>query len=237
MRYKTNAKHNVLVIPDLQEPYAHPDAVEFLRTVGTEYDCDEVVCIGDEVDQHAMSRFDPHPEADGPGVELTKAIRKMQPYYEEFPDVKVCHSNHTRRVYKKLFHAGIPKAYFKDVADWMEAPEGWVWKNSWEIDGVRYEHGDAAGGINAHRSLAIARMQPVVIGHHHASGGVQYIANDTRVIFGMNVGCLIDFKSHAFEYARSAKYKPTLGCGVVLQGTPHFIPMKTNARGRWTRYL
>ena len=227
-------KTTVLVISDLQVPFQHKDSYRFLEAVYRDMVCDEVVCVGDEVDQHAMSRFDPHPEADGPGVELRKAIKQLKPLYEMFPNVKVCHSNHTRRMYKKAFHAGIPKAYIKDVADWMEAPEGWKWANQWEIDNVIYEHGDNAGGIYAHRNLAITNRKSTVIGHHHSHGGISFVANNDSVIYGMNTGCLIDVKSLAFEYGKGYRFKPTLGCGVVDRGTPYFIPLHTNKAGRWT---
>jgi hypothetical protein len=234
MRYNTKGASNVLVISDMQVPFEHRDAYRFLCEVDSEYECDTYVCIGDEVDQHALSTFDPHPEADGPGVELRKSIRKMQRYYERFPDMMVCHSNHTRRVYKKLAFANIPKAYFKEVAEWMEAPEGWVWENEFVIDGVRYEHGDAHGGEYAAKHACKTNRQSTVIGHHHSHAGIAWTANHTDAIFGMNVGCLIDNNALAFTYGRMFKFKPTLGCGVVIKGIPQFIPMKTTKAGRWT---
>jgi len=45
----------VLVISDLQYPFAHKDSLAFLKAVNRKYKCNEVVCIGDEVDMHAIS--------------------------------------------------------------------------------------------------------------------------------------------------------------------------------------
>ncbi len=233
----SKGKHNVLVIPDLQVPFEHKDALAFCSAVAEAIDADKIVCIGDEVDQMALSRFDPDPEADGAGPELRKALKRMQAWYRQFPEVQVATSNHTGRVQKAAFKAGIPEAYLRPIRDWMEAPEGWTWEDNFEIDGVRYEHGDAQGGMYAARNLAIRNRQSTVIGHHHSHGGVSYVANDKEMIFGMNSGCLIDIKSLAFKYARLAAFKPTLGCGVVLQGVPFFIPMLTNSYGRWTGEL
>lgn len=224
----------VLVIPDLQIPYEHKDALAFCSAVAEEFGCTKVVCIGDEVDQTALSRFDPDPEADGAGPELRKSIRKLRAWYETFPEVAVCTSNHTGRVQKKAFAAGIPEAYMRPVNEWLEAPEGWDWQDSHTIDGVRYEHGDNQGGMYAARNLAIRNRASTVIGHHHSHGAVFYIANDDEMIFGMNAGCLIDINSLAFKYARGSAFKPTLGCGVVLEGVPYFIPMLQTRRGRWT---
>lgn len=223
----------VLTISDLQIPYEHPDALRFVREVSALYAPTKIVCIGDEVDQHAGGRFDPDPDADSIGVELRKSVRRLNKWYEEFPEVSVCMSNHTQRIYKKAFHAGIPEGYMRTIAEWLEAPEGWVWEDKFVIDGVRYEHGDAQGGMYAARNLAIRNRQSTVIGHHHSHGAVYYIANEDEMIFGMNTGCLIDIKSRAFRYAKNAALKPTLGCGVVVEGVPYFVPMMLKKNGRW----
>lgn len=227
----------VLVVPDLQIPYEHPDALAFVQGVASSVNPTTVVNIGDEVDQHAVARFDPDPDNDAAGPELRVSIRKLRKWYEAFPETKVCMSNHTQRIYKKAFHAGIPEAYMRTTKEWLDAPEGWDWEDKWVVGGVRYEHGDAQGGMYAARNLAQRNRQSTVIGHHHSHGGVFYIANQTEMIFGMNAGCLIDVNSRAFAYGKNAAYKPTLGCGVVMNGVPYFIPMLLNNRGRWTGEL
>jgi hypothetical protein len=227
--------HRVLCISDLQLPFAHRDAFEFVRTVRDEYDTDTTVNIGDELDMHAFSGKFPHdPDGYSPGHELAAGIKALQPWYEEFPDTKVCTSNHRDRYYKKAFNAGLPKKAILSSRVLLDAPDGWEWRKSWIIDGVKYEHGDSQGGIDAARLLAIANRQSTVIGHHHAHGGVRYIANDDEVIFGLNTGCLIDRHAYVFEYGSANKFKPTLGCGVVLYGVPYFIPMILSGKQeRW----
>ena len=223
----------ILVIPDLQIPFEHPDALAFIKAVRKEIKPDHIVNVGDEVDQMALSRFDPDPAGDGPSVELAKSIERLQDWYKAFPEMKVCESNHTARIYKKAFLAGIPEEYLRDTHEWLQSPPGWQWQNVWEIDGVRFEHGDAQGGMYAARNLAIRNRASTVIGHHHSHGAVFYVANDHEMIFGMNVGCLIDFDSIAFRYGKQSAFKPTLGCGVVIEGVPFFIPMLLNGKGRW----
>lgn len=230
----SKGKESVLVISDLQIPYEHKDALAFCKAVADVYECSKVVCIGDEVDQMALSRFDPDPEADGAGPELRKSIRRLKKWYEAFPECQVAISNHTGRIQKKAFYAGIPEAYMRPVNEWLCAPEGWSWHDAITIDGVRYEHGDKQGGMYAARNLAIRNRASTVIGHHHSHGGVLYVANDEEMIFGMNVGCLVDNDSIAFKYGRGSAFKPTLGCGVVIEGVPFFIPMMQTRRGRWT---
>ncbi len=227
-------KETVLVIPDLQIPYEHPDALRFTQAVADWYEPTRVVCIGDEVDQHAGGRFDPDADADSVGVELRKSIKRLRQWYAAFPEVSVCMSNHTQRIYKKAFHAGIPEAYMRTIEEWLQAPDGWTWEDFFVVDGVRYEHGDAQGGMYAARNLAMRNRSSTVIGHHHSHGAVYYIANESEMIFGMNAGCLIDIKSRAFKYAKNAALKPTLGCGVIVQGVPYFVPMLLRKNGRWT---
>lgn len=236
MRLK-RGKSTVLVISDLQIPYEHPDALAFCKAARDRYEPDVIINVGDEVDQHAISRFDPDPEAIGPGPELRESIRRLKRWYTAFPDSLVCHSNHTQRVYHKAFHSGIPEAYLRPVNEWLEAPDGWRWDTVWEVDGVRYEHGDALGGMYAAKTLAERNRQSTVIGHHHNTSCIFRISNIHEEIFGMNVGCLIDIKSLAFKYGRKNPYKPTLGIGLVHKGVPMLLPMLTGPKGRWTREL
>ncbi len=229
-------EHKVLVISDLQEPFAHKDAFEFVKAVRDKYGTTETVNIGDEADFHAFSGKFPHdPDGYSPGHELNAAVTALDKWYKEFPYTKVCISNHVDRFYKKAYNSGLPKRAVLEVRDLLSAPKGWEWEKYWTIDGVKYEHGDNQGGMDAARLLAISNRQSTVIGHHHAHGGVRYIANDDSTIFGFNVGCLIDRHAYAFAYGAGNKFKPTLGCGVVLYGVPYFVPMILS--GKYERWI
>lgn len=232
MRLKTN-KDMVLVIPDLQIPFHHRDAIRFLKWAKETFNPTQVVSIGDEVDQYNLSRYAKDPDAMSAGEELKVTHKYLKELYEVFPEAKACLSNHLDRVLKRAMDAGIPRGYMRSINEFMQAPDGWKWARSWEIGGVRYEHGDACNGQRAHVILAESNRQSTVIGHHHSHGGINYLANASEMIFGMNVGCLIDIDSVAFAYSKAFRHKPTLGLGVVLGGIPAFVPMITNRRGRW----
>jgi hypothetical protein len=230
--------HRVLAVSDLQEPFAHPDAFNFIKAVKEHCETDTTVFAGDEVDFHGVSpRFFHDPDGLSPGHELERAVEALGKWYDLFAGeglIRVCTSNHTGRIFKKAFAAGIPKNFLRKVNEFLEAPPEWEWRDYWEVDGVRYEHGDAAGGMFAARNLALSNRQSTVIGHHHSNGGVNYMANDSELIFGLNTGCLIDRSAYVFDYGKQAKFKPTLGCGVVLYGVPYFVPMILDKKERWT---
>ena len=107
----------------------------------------------------------------------------------------------------------------------------------WEIDNVLYVHGTGSSGQSGARTRAIANRQSTVIGHSHSFGGVAYMASRNDIIFGMNVGCGIDVDHMAFSYGKNFPKKPTLGCGVVLDGgkTAIFVPMNLGNKYKWIK--
>jgi len=229
---KIKAKsHTVLVIPDMHHPFCHQDTLEFLKYIKKRFMPDTFVCLGDEIDGHAFSRYMPDPDGDGPGKELAKSIEALIPFYKEFPDMLVCESNHTVRPWKKAFDAGLPAAFLPSYSTLLDAPDGWVWKQRHEVDGVLYIHGDMGkSGAYAHQNYVKALKQSVVIGHIHAHAGVQY----DGTLFGMNAGCLIDKDGYAFKYAKAYCNEVNLGCGLVIDGeVAYFLPMRVDENNRW----
>lgn len=237
MEYKMIKKHTVLVIPDTQFPFHHLDTFSFLTEVVKAHKPNEFVHLGDEVDFHSISNYDSDPDGYAPGDELKEALKYMRVLYKMFPKMKVCVSNHTARPFRKAFKHGIPKAFLKDYHEFLEAPKGWEWKDKWEIDGVIYEHGEGQSGVNGALKAALGNMQSTTIGHLHAFAGIQWNANPRHLIFGFNVGCLIDHHAYAFAYGKTMKNKPIIGCGIIKNGIPIFIPMLLNEKGRWTKKL
>lgn len=223
---------NVLAIPDLHGPFQHKDAIPFLLAVSQEYQCNEVICLGDEVDHHALSRFPKDPDGMSAGGEFTKAYFFMQELFGAFPAVKSCLSNHTSRPFRMALEHGIPKALLKSYGEAFDAPEGWQWALRWEIDGIVYEHGEGVSGQGGALKAALQNMKPTVIGHLHGFAGIQYQASYHTVIWGMNTGCLIDVEAYAFKYGEKFRNKVNLGCGVIRDGVPLWQPMRTK-RGRW----
>jgi hypothetical protein len=232
MKLETNHK-SILVIPDLQIPYHHPDAIRFLVSASAEYWPDEIISIGDEVDQYGLSRFPKDPDEDSAGRELEQSLKVLGELYEEFPDVRAVTSNHLLRIFKKAEGAGIPKGYLKSIKEFMGAPKGWSWNEEVYLDGIKFEHGDACAGLMGYRALAESNRCSTCVGHHHSSAGIHYLSNGKEVIFAMNVGCLVDQNARAFAYTRESRHKPVLSCGLIKYGAPIIVPMITKSNGRW----
>lgn len=221
MRWR-KGKERVLCIPDLQAPFHHKKALEFLSELKKEIKPTKVVCIGDSIDQYALGSYVRDPDAMGGGEETNKALEFCRKLYALFPKAVEVMSNHNSRVYKRAKEAGIPRHFLKSYKEYLESP--WDFMQSVEIDGVRYEHGEPYGGQSPHRTAVLANMKSTVIGHHHTSAGISYVANKDKLMFGMVVGCLIDNNTYAFEYNKMYKQCPTLTAGAVLYGEPHLFP-------------
>lgn len=226
----------VMAIPDLHIPFQHEDAFKFLKAVKNKYKPHEVVNLGDIEDWHSISMHDHDPDGLSPGMELQALRKSIKPLFKLFPKMKICTSNHGSLPLRRAFKFGLPAELIKSYKDILEAPKGWQIADSWEVDNVVYEHGEAFSGAQGAIKSANANMQSTVIGHIHAFAGIQYSANQKHLIFGFNVGCLIDRTKYAFAYGKKIKAKPILGVGIIRNGVPTFIPMILK-NGRWINKL
>lgn len=170
-------------------------------------------------------KFAADPEGYSPGHEYELMIESLEKLYRLFPNVMVCESNHTSRIFKKAIATGIPRVYLRALHDFMKAPKGWEWKIVWEVEKVLYMHGDSFNGSSWMRAHNIHR-QSVVIGHLHSRAGVVYSNTPYSRVFSMNTGCLINPEAYAFNYAKLSPEKACLGAGIVINGREaYWIPM------------
>lgn len=223
----------VLAIPDLHIPFHHRDALAFLAEVKRVYKPDEVVNMGDLEDWHSISMHDHDPDGMSAGAELQALRDGIKLFAKLFPNMKICTSNHGSLPMRRAFKFGLPSELIKSYREIIQAPKGWRIADEWEVDGIIYEHGEGFTGQQAAIKSANANMQSTVIGHIHAFAGIQYSANQKHLIFGFNCGCLIDRHTYAFKYGKKLKAKPILGCGIIRNGIPIFIPMVLSKAGRW----
>jgi hypothetical protein len=224
----------VLAIPDLHVPFQHRDALAFLKAVRRHYRTDTTICLGDEIDAHALSQHDHDPDGKGAQDEYELSIEGLRPFYEAFPVCRSMHSNHTARPFRRASKYGIPSVYLRSYAEFLCAPRGWSWLDTAEVDGVSYMHGEGFSGPLGALKCAQGNMAPVVIGHLHSFAGCLFNANPRHLFWGLNAGCLIDRHAYAFAYAKNSPAKPILGCGVIRDAVPTFVPMALDKAGRWT---
>ncbi len=229
----STGKERVLVLPDIQAPYHHADTLAFLDYLSDKYQPTKVVCIGDSVDFHRMAKFVPVADSPGPAQEHEQALAFLEQLYKRFPTAHEVASNHNSRYQRKASDSGIPSGFMKPYREIMKHPKGWKYSDFAVIDDVMYEHGDRFGGAAATRQAVQVNGQSTVFGHHHAHAGIQYVASRTKLLFGMNVGCLIDHDSYGLAYAKVSKLYQTLGAGLVLSGIPLWEPMVLDAKHRW----
>jgi hypothetical protein len=222
----------VLVIPDLHAPFQHPLALPFLIDVYNFYKCDRVVCLGDEVDWHSLSRFTRDPNGLSAKWELVKAREFLKELWTAFPVMQICTSNHTARPLRAGMEAGIPEEIMMGYKQALQAPDGVSWHDEIVIDGVHYFHGEPFTGRNAIINATTKRMQKVAFGHVHSNAGIQYFNTMNGLIWGMNCGWLGNEKEYAFAYGKKYPDKGVLGCGVIIHGRyGHFQPLFADLLG------
>jgi hypothetical protein len=231
----TKGRERALVISDLQIPFHHADAFAFLGALNEEYKPSVVICIGDSIDAAGLSAYAKNPDGPSAGDEWQQSKPYLRKLFGMFPDGIEVRSNHNDRLAKRAFEAGIPSEFIRDYKEALQSP--WDYRTDVVIDDVMYEHGDAFGGQSPHAQAVAANMMSTVIGHHHSTAGIQYLANKGRLMFGMNVGCLIDDDAFVFRYNKLSKKRPTLSCGLVTYGVPQLVPFLTGPNGRWSRQL
>jgi len=218
-----------LVIPDIHEPFCLPGFRGFCKKIEREWKTNKTVFIGDIVDLHALSNWDHDPDGQSGGDEYRTAKKELHKWYEPFPEAIVIIGNHCARPFRQAYSHGIPAAMMKSYREIWGAPKMWRWKLTFEIDGVLYTHEPPKSG--ALLNSCIIKRQSVVFGHTHHGAGVQYHASERDLIFSMNVGAGLDKDCYAARYAIKFPNKPTIGCGVVIDGrVAHWIPMDLGAR-------
>lgn len=223
----------ILVISDMHLPYQHKDSITFLKEIKKEFKPDTILSIGDLLDQHALSFHDSSPELYSAGMELDKAKEYVRELESVFPKLIEVDSNHSSMIYRRALKHGLPKAYLKEYGDFLETKK-WKWVDDLTLtmsNGQRcfFTHGRSADVLKVSQAMGMSAVQ----GHYHTKFVISYWANPDNLFFGMNVGCLIDQKSMAFNYAKNFRTRFIIGCGIIIDGIPRLLPMVINKKGDW----
>jgi len=230
--------NSVLVISDLHIPYHHQDAFDFLKALKKKYKPDMIVNIGDELDHHAISMHEHNPDLMSAGDELKNSRVYIQELEKIFPKMTLVHSNHSSLVYRRALKYGLPKDYLKSYNEFLGVGNGWQWVDDLTItlsDGSRcfFTHGISADVLKVAAQYGMNSVQ----GHFHTKFSIGYFSNPEALIWGMQVGCLINQKSMAFDYAKNFKSRFIVGCGMIINGQPKLMPMVLDKDGRWNKTI
>lgn len=231
-----------LIVPDLQAPAHHPDALAFLCAVRDKFKPLNTVCIGDEVDLNWLSDFAKLPEVDQSHSEWAAAQAFMRAFYAEFPEGVSCVSNHVEgRLAKARTRGRIPPAFLRPVEDLLDAPIGWSWHSSIRMGDILIRHGhrDTAGlkrVIVEEIPAEHGRHLSLLIGHFHSRIGVATpdIKIGEKFFWGAFTGCLVDPRHPFFSYSKGTE---KLGTVVLVHGRVVPVAMQIDERGRWTGVL
>ena len=230
--------NSVLVISDLHIPYHHQDAFDFLKALKKKYKPDMIVNIGDELDHHAISMHEHNPDLMSAGDELKNSRVYVRELEKIFPRMTLVHSNHSSLVYRRALKYGLPKDYLKSYNEFLGVGNGWKWVDDLTItlsDGSRcfFTHGISADVLKVAAQYGMNTVQ----GHFHTKFSIGYFSNPEALIWGMQVGCLINQKSMAFDYAKNFKSRFIVGCGMIIDGQPKLMPMVLDKDGRWNKTI
>jgi hypothetical protein len=219
--YGGHDNSRILFISDMHIPYHNKGLLPFLEGLKKRYEPTRVICLGDELDKHAMSFHDSDPDLPSAGDELKKALPTIKEVKKLFPVANFIDSNHGSLLYRKAKHHGIPRHYLRNYNEVLEVDDGWTWHFDLTLtlpDGqkVYVHHGK---GANALRVAQLMGMS-YVAGHYHESFGVQYCSTPASLIWAMQCGCLIDRKSLAFAYSNNNMKRQVIGTGLIIDGVP-----------------
>lgn len=224
---------SVLVISDMHHPYAHPDTFPFLKALKAKYKFDKIICIGDEVDFHALSYHESNPDLPSAGQELKDAINSLKPIYKLFPSVIVVESNHGSMVLRKALTGGIPAHAIKSYNDILCAPKGWKWTFDVTINTPTGPVYFCHGKTTTPGKLASQYGMSTVQGHFHEKAQINYISTPDKLMFDAHTGCLADDKSLALGYNKINPKRPIVSVLVIINGIPQLVPMILKRGGRW----
>jgi len=225
----------IFVISDMHIPYHHKDMIDYFKGVKDKYNPDRIICIGDELDNHAMSYHESDPDTYSAGHELQRARPYIKEVEKLFPDVDIVDSNHGSLYYRKAKTSGIPNEALVSYADLLAVNgKRWKWHTDLTIrmsDGnlVYFHHGKTSDALRLSQNSGMCSVQ----GHFHSRYKVDYWSNTNGLYWGMQVGCMIDDGSMAFAYNKTGMDRPIIGCGMIIDGQPKLIPMIKKKGGRW----
>lgn len=217
----------ILLFGDTHFPFHHQDTFEFLKAVKKKYKPDEVYCMGDLIDNHALSYHETNPDLYSPRDELELSVMCIEDLAKIFPKMTILSGNHDKLPIRKARSAGLPSRYIRSNSDVFNMPKTWEWKFeeiviTTDKKGLWLRHQFSSNPIE----IALAEGISVAQGHYHSKGDMIWIKDKVNDVYAITVPCLIDDKSLAMEYNKLDKKRPVLGAVIIQNGVPEMIYME-----------
>lgn len=204
-------ERRILIIGDIHCPFELDGYHQHCLDVYAKFNCNQVIFIGDILDNHHSSYHETDSAAIGGADELQYAIECVQKWSKSFPDADVIIGNHDRMIMRKAQTSNIPTEWIKSYNEVLGT--SWNWTERIVYDNVQFVHGE--GGTA--RTKSKNDMMSTVQGHIHTQAYCEWTVGRNFKVFGMQVGCGVDGNSYAAAYAKNFK-KQAIGCGVVIGG-------------------
>lgn len=226
----------ILVISDMHIPYHHEDTIPFLQHLKDKYKPTRVICLGDELDHHALSYHESDPDLPSASEELKKCLPIISQLEDMFPVLDILDSNHGSLVWRKAKTHGIPRHYIKSYNDVLGVGRGWKWHFDLTIQLPNgqycyFHHGKTTDVTKLSQQMGMNAVQ----GHYHNDFKTGFWGNPTGLYWGMQCGCLIDDDALAFSYNNVNIKRPVIGTGLIINSLPVLEPMILNKNGRWVK--
>lgn len=220
--------NSILIISDTHAPYHHKGTLDFLADISNFYQPDRVIHLGDLADIYGVSDYPKdleHPDTWKDEIKGLRKFTKQLGYL--FPKMELMSSNHDDRPYKKSRVAGIPRELLVKYLDVIDAPAGWTLYDSLRIRVEKtkehwlFAHTIGGGSLLSAQTLGYS----VATGHTHTKFGCTAFNNGEKLVWGVDAGCFISDSGSPFKYNKNQMARPIRGCCIILDGTPHMIPM------------
>jgi hypothetical protein len=159
------------------------------------------------------------------------ARKKIKDWAKAFPMLKICRANHEDRLIKKAIEAQLPSDVVKSIREVYNYPTLWDIQECF-VPNIKHKficlHGDG-NGLSSTTLTNNPRQfgMSVAFGHFHSQASIMHMSTQTMDVWSFNAGCIVDEASFVFEYGNKAKFKPSIGCGVILDEgrCPIWIPL------------
>ena len=133
-------ERRILVIGDIHAPFCLDGYLDFCKEVYAKYNLNQVVFIGDILDNHYASYHETDPNGMSGGTELEYAIAQVTKWADAFPIADVIIGNHDRIIMRKAFSSSVPMEWIRSYNEVLGTD--WDWSERVVYDNVQYVHGE-----------------------------------------------------------------------------------------------